>query len=162
MENINDELTLDESGDGIAEKIQSAKNILELQRTISALGTITSESGQVYSAEQISDAIETLFYGGGMTAETITRSFGLRDKVVDLYAREQAERVSSVEEAEALISVLYHLVGRNESLTGSSGEPMDKEELKASIRLIAEGNTMDTMVTRKYGLRDLAVRLRDE
>lgn len=143
-------------GEEIAEQIQSAETLDDLLRVLSRYETITNDEGVEYSTDDIRREIDALLFGDNLPRSgSITRAFGLRDKVADLYGKELVLTVRSAAEALAVVDAVCYLSG-SEPLTNSNGTPLDPEEVKALLHLAAAGTSPGNAVTRKYGLRQLA------
>jgi hypothetical protein len=69
--------------------IAEAKNFDQLLAAIDQLGSIEGSS-KTYSAEMLKERINKVRDGLGIYIEGITRTGGLRDKVIELFSRDSA------------------------------------------------------------------------
>lgn len=101
------------------EEIQKAKSFLELKQTLQTLGSIEG-SEKSYTAEKLCHAID-LIRQGKEDASVITRTAGLRAKVLELYEQEQTLTVVPLSQNEALRQPTY-APGAPVRITRSSGK----------------------------------------
>lgn len=150
----------DEQSQEMEKAISEASDFSALFAALQQELYIKNEEGKEYNTTQMSEMIN-MVRQGRERANAVTRAFGLRDKVMDLYGREEADLVKTPEQAEVFVKRLALV--NVEPLTGTSGEAYESiDELSNRIQLVITGDLDPNYVTSKYGLRSMALRLRGE
>jgi len=127
-------------------KISNAKNFEELFSAIEEIGTIDGTK-EKYSPEELKQIINQV-RNGDIRNTYVTRTYGLRDKVVELLENQKA-KISNAKNFEELFSAIEEI-----GTIDGTKEKYSPEELKQIIDQVRHESYHINFVTRAYGLRD--------
>ncbi len=147
------------SAEEITAQVASAQTFEELITALDAIGPIKNSEGTVYSADELVTTIERI-RAVEIVPGSITRAFGLREKVSELLLQ---ALVANTESINHLCDTLTYAVEELKiSIKTSDGKEVPTAELIDAVKGLAATGEVPQTVTSRYGLRDKVIALRIE
>jgi hypothetical protein len=138
--------------------IAASKNFDELIGVIESVKRIKKNDGTVYSSDELIDTIQKV-RSAEITAQFITREYGLREKASQLFATEQVMQATNLIDLQKKVDVIVAMMGQE--IKSSRGEPISSADLKSSLEMVINQGYPLNLVTSTYGFREKAMELAD-
>lgn len=133
--------------DSIAKfNIDQAQDFEDLFIALDLGGGIKNSQGRLESPENIKAAIN-LFLQGIVKENMITRKFGLRDKVVELYFSKKIKQAKNIEQ-------LYEILDEMKQSKSCARQEVSIDLLIVRLKEVEKGNLPLKVLSQKFGFQD--------